>query len=147
MKWVYLFSKAFRPSFLPKYSCVYWVTERLFYPGVQRSWCAADSSPPFSCWVKNQWSYTYTPLIYLRGLQSNRFTFHHYDIPLYILCDVYNALPINKASQSISKFFTSKYNVTNLTSHCNWLEVFCGVQLLACFSCFKDCDKENTDIS
>jgi hypothetical protein len=63
---IFLSSKSARPALGPTYLPIKWVPE--FFPGVKRPGCEVDLLPPPSAEVKNELSYTSTPLI------------HHHDV-------------------------------------------------------------------
>jgi len=58
---IFLFTTASRPALGPTQPPIQWV------PGVNRSGCEADHSPPFSAEVKNVLCYTSTPPVHPYG--------------------------------------------------------------------------------
>jgi hypothetical protein len=64
---MFLLAAMSRPALGPTHSTVQWVPMALSL-GVKKPGHEADHSPPSSAKVKNAWSYTSTPQVYLHGL-------------------------------------------------------------------------------
>jgi hypothetical protein len=51
------------------------MSNEILSQGVKQPRRETDDSPPSSAKVKNEWSYTCTPLIYLHAVDTDKFTF------------------------------------------------------------------------
>ena len=63
------------PAVVPAHPCIQW-TPAAYSPRVKRPGHEADLSPSSRVEVKNDWNYTPTPPVCLRGVYRDSATFH-----------------------------------------------------------------------